>query len=84
MRQRVQFGLHLLISQRAIHLLAKAIMAKMDEDSDGKISRKEFIRHSGQPEDLSVAVFSEFDTDGSGDFVIPEYLWVWGRWARGR
>ena len=59
-------------------------MAKMDEDGDGKVARSEFIGHSGLPETLSKAVFNEFDTDGNGELVDPEYLRVWGRWARGR
>ena len=61
---------------------AKAILAKMDEDGDGRVTQKEFLGHSGLPEDLSKAVFNEFDTDGNGELVIPEYLRVWGRWAR--
>ena len=63
---------------------AKAIMAKMDEDGDGRVTQKEFLGHSGLPEDLSKAVFNEFDTDGNGELVVPEYLRVWGRWARGK
>jgi len=61
---------------------AKAILAKMDKDGDGKVTQKEFLGHSGLPEDLSKPVFNEFDTDGNGELVIPEYLRVWGRWAR--
>ena len=48
-------------------------MVKLDENGDGKVTRKEFIGHSGLPE----AVFDEFDADGSGDLVIPEYLRIW-------
>ena len=71
------------ITNRIITDEAKAIMAKMDEGGDGKVTRKEFISNSGLPEDLSEAVFDEFDTDGDGELVVPEYLRVWGRWARG-
>jgi Ca2+-binding EF-hand superfamily protein len=70
------------VTNRIITDEAKAIMAEMDEDSNGKVARKEFVGHSGLPEDLSQAVFNEFDTDGNGELVIPEYLRVWGRWAR--
>lgn len=63
---------------------AKAIMAKMDEDSDGQVTRREFAARCGLTDDLSKAVFTEFDTDGNGELVIPEYLRVWGRWARGK
>ena len=61
---------------------AKAILAKMDEDADGRVAQKEFLGHVRPPDDLSEAVFNEFDTDGNGELVIPEYLRVWGRWAR--
>jgi Ca2+-binding EF-hand superfamily protein len=70
------------VTNRIITDEAKAIMGTVDEDGDGKVTRKEFIGHSGLPEDLSEAVFDEFDADGSGELVIPEYLRVWGRWAR--
>ena len=28
------------------------------------------------------AVFTSLDTDANGELVIPEYLRVWGSWAR--
>jgi Ca2+-binding EF-hand superfamily protein len=70
------------VENRIITDEAKAIMAKMDEDGDGKVAREEFIKHSGLPEGLSNVVFGKFDTDGNGELVIPEYLRVWGGWAR--
>ena len=63
---------------------AKAILATMDEDGDGIVTQEEFLGHSGLPKDLAQAVFSEFDTDGNSELVIPEYLRVWGRWARSK
>jgi len=72
------------VTNRIITDEAKAIMAKMDKDGGGTIARGEFIEHSGLPEDLSNAVFNEFDTDGNGELMIPEYLRVWGRWARSK
>jgi Ca2+-binding EF-hand superfamily protein len=72
------------ITNRIITDEAKAIMAKMDEDGGGTVTRDEFIGGSGLPEDLSKAVFGAFDTDGDGELLIPEYLRVWGRWARGK
>jgi len=29
-------------------------------------------------------VFNELDTDDDGELTVPEYLRVWGRWARGK
>jgi len=72
------------VTNRIITDEAKAIMAKMDADGNGKVARAEFIGHSGLPEDLSNAVFDKFDTDSNGELVVPEYLRVWGRWARGK
>ncbi len=71
------------VTNRIITDEAKAIMAEMDEDGDGHISQKEFVRHCGLPEVLSLTVFNEFDTDSNGELLVPEYLRVWGRWARG-
>jgi Ca2+-binding EF-hand superfamily protein len=70
------------VTNRVITDEAKAIMATMDEDGDGKIARDEFAGNSGLPGDLSTAVFVEFDTDADGQLTVPEYLRVWGRWAR--
>jgi hypothetical protein len=72
------------VTNRIITDEAKAIMAEMDADGDGKVTREEFIQNCSITGDLAEAVFSEFNTDRSGDLVIPEYLRVWGRWARGK
>ena len=61
---------------------AKAIMGKMDENGDGRIAKVEFFQQSPLPGGLSQVVFDKFDTDGNGELIIPEYLRVWGRWAR--
>ena len=71
------------VTNRIITDEAKAIMAEMDEDGDGQISQQEFVGRCGLPEVLSLTVFNEFDTDSNGELVVPEYLRVWGRWARG-
>lgn len=31
---------------------------------------------------MPMTLFHGFDTDGNGELVVPEYLRVWGRWAR--
>jgi Ca2+-binding EF-hand superfamily protein len=70
------------VTNRIITDEAKSIMTAMDQDGDGKVAREEFISKSGLSEDLSKAVFQELDTDGNKELLIPEYLRVWGRWAR--
>lgn len=64
---------------------AKAIVQAMDDDRDGAVQRIEFIRH-GAPKlsdpGLAEEVFAALDTSTDGAIRVPEYLRVWGRWAR--
>ena len=62
---------------------AKEIFHKLDTNKDNKLSAKEIIA-SGKLKDekLAQAVFKTLDVDGNKSLVIPEYLRVWGRWAR--
>ena len=62
---------------------AKEIFHKLDANKDNKLTAKEIIA-SGKFEDekLAQAVFKALDVDGNKSLVIPEYLRVWGRWAR--
>ena len=62
---------------------AKEIFHKLDANKDTKLTAKEIIA-SGKFEDekLAQAVFKALDVDGNKSLVIPEYLRVWGRWAR--
>ena len=71
------------VENRIITDEAKAIFAEMDADDDGRLTREEFLA-SGRlkEENLAKAVFKALDTDGNGALVVPEYLRVWGGWAR--
>ena len=62
---------------------AKEIFHKLDTNKDNKLSAKEIIA-SGKFKDekLAQAVFKALDVDGNKSLIIPEYLRVWGRWAR--
>ena len=64
---------------------AKAIVQAMDDDKDGRVQQTEFIEHAkaalSDPH-LTSKVFAALDTDGNGEIFVPEYLRVWGRWAR--
>lgn len=55
----------------------------MDANNDGKLTKEEFVT-SGKikDEDLAGTVFETMDSDTNGELVVPEYLRVWGRWAR--
>ncbi|MDA7879768.1 hypothetical protein N9005_00725 [Akkermansiaceae bacterium] len=50
---------------------------------DRKLTAKEFTG-SGKFKDekLALAVYSAFDANSDGELILPEYLRVWGRWAR--
>ena len=62
---------------------AKEIFHKLDANKDNKLSAMEIIT-SGKFKDekLAQAVFKSLDVDGNKSLIIPEYLRVWGRWAR--
>ena len=62
---------------------AKAIFEAMDANDDGKLTWKEFSASGKLKDDnLAKATFEALDSDGNGELVVPEYLRVWGRWAR--
>lgn len=64
---------------------AKAIVQNMDDDKDGSVERTEFVGHATErlsDGGLAAEVFSAFDSDGNDWIVVPEYLRVWGLWAR--
>ena len=62
---------------------AKAIMAEIDVDRDGQVSRGELLFLSGIPDkSVAIAIFEQLDANGDGSTFTPEYLRVWGAWAR--
>jgi pimeloyl-ACP methyl ester carboxylesterase/Ca2+-binding EF-hand superfamily protein len=73
------------ILNRIITDEAKAIMQSMDTDADGAVQRAEFLKHADtklSDPALTEKVFLALDTDANGEIVVPEYLRVWGLWAR--
>ena len=50
---------------------------RLDDDLDQFIASGKL-----KDEELAKAVFKSLDSDGNGALVVPEYLRVWGRWAR--
>ena len=75
---RVEYVLNRIITDEA-----KRIVQRTDADGNGRITGPEFV--AGSPlEDrrLAAAVFKALDTSGDGATTIPEYLRVWGGWAR--
>ena len=71
------------VENRIITDEAKEIFHKMDTDRDGRLTFKEIVATGKfKDEKLAKAVFEALDSDGDEELVIPEYLRVWGRWAR--
>lgn len=64
---------------------ARALLQAMDDDGDGIVDMAEFIaRAAGKLSDevLAGQVFAALDTNRDGKLLIPEFLRVWGTWAR--
>ena len=70
------------ILNRIITDEAKGIVQAMDGDKDGSVQRAEFIKAAMKNKELAGQVFGALDTDDNGTLIIPEYLKVWGKWAR--
>ena len=71
------------VANRAITDEAKRIVGAFDSDKNGVVTAEEFVAGC-LVEDKALAgeIFKKLDTDGSGDINIPEYLRIWGNWAR--
>jgi len=71
------------IENRIITDEAKEIFSQMDANRDGQLTAQELVA-SGRITDKEVAesVFVAMDTNNNGVLTVPEYLRVWGRWAR--
>ena len=54
----------------------------MDTNGDGVLVEAEFVENA--PFDAAVAaiIYGYLDPDGDGEVMVPEYLRVWGAWAR--
>ena len=75
---RVEYVLNRIITDEA-----KAIVQRTDADRNGKVTRAEFV--TGSPikdKALAGAVYDALDTSGDAVITVPEYLRVWGGWAR--
>ena len=71
------------INNRIITDEAKSIFESMDSDRNSRLSPKEFMQSSGlKSKDLAKEVYLAFDSNSNGELILPEYLRVWGTWAR--
>ena len=75
---RVEYVLNRVITDEA-----KGIVQGTDADGDGRIDRAEFVAGSPLSDTrLAEAVFDALDANDDGATAVPEYLRVWGGWAR--
>ncbi|MGL1934145.1 MAG: hypothetical protein OCD01_03965 [Fibrobacterales bacterium] len=70
------------IENRIITDEAKLIFEEHDTDGDGFLTSEEWVASSNLDEAIAVASFEAFDSDLNGQATTPEYLVVWGAWAR--
>jgi len=71
------------VENRIITDEAKAIFEKIDRNSDGQLTESQFVENSPiKDEKTAREVFRKLDASGDGQITIPEYLRVWGNWAR--
>ena len=71
------------VENRIITDEAKEIFSDLDANGNNRLTAEELVA-SGKLKDQKLAneVFKALDTNGDGELIIPEYLRVWGRWAR--
>ncbi len=75
---RIEYILNRIITDEA-----KDIIQRTDTDKNGKIIKTEFVNGSPlKDKPLVSAVFDALDSNDDGTITIPEYLRVWGVWAR--
>ena len=71
------------VENRIITDEAKEIFYKLDTNRDSKLKLNEIVASRRFGDDsLARAVFKALDANGNGELIIPEYLRVWGGWAR--
>lgn len=73
------------ILNRIITDEGKAIIQAMDDDRDGLVELAEFSRHASRLFNdgaLAETTFAALDVNRDRGIPIPEYLRVWGQWAR--
>ena len=70
------------VDNRIITDEAKLIFEDLDTDSDGALREGEFVENAPFEAGVSAMIYGYFDTDGDGEVRVPEYLRVWGAWAR--
>ena len=71
------------VENRIITDEAKLIFEDLDTNADGNLLENEFVENAPFENSISTAVYGLFDANGDGELMVPEFLQVWGAWARG-
>ncbi len=71
------------VENRIITDEAKLIFAELDTNQDETLIESEFVDNAPFEPAVGAGVYGLFDMDGDGAVMVPEYLMVWGAWARG-
>ena len=71
------------VENRIITDEAKKIFNEMDANQNGILTALELLK-TGKIKDNQLAkeIFSALDTNNNKELIIPEYLRIWGKWAR--
>ncbi len=71
------------VENRIITDEAKEIFSEMDADNDNRLTTEEFMTSRKlKDKKLATEVFDALDGNRDGELNLPEYLRVWGQWAR--
>ena len=71
------------VENRIITDEAKLIFEGLDTNQDGNLLESEFVENAAFEDSISSAVHGLFDANADGELMVPEFLQVWGAWARG-
>ena len=71
------------VENRIITDEAKLIFVELDTDQDETLIESEFVENAPFEPAVAAGVYGLFDMDDDGGVMVPEYLVVWGAWARG-
>jgi hypothetical protein len=71
------------VENRIITDEAKLIFEGLDTNGDGNLEEAEFVENTPFAPDVAAAIYALFDINGDKVLKVPEYLRVWGTWARG-
>ena len=64
---------------------AKGIIQGMNDSRSGRVEKAEFVSHATkllEDEKLANELYGKLDRNRDGKILVPEYLVLWGQWAR--